>query len=193
MGADPIQALARVIDALDARGILYAIGGSFASSTHGEPRSSVDYDILTQLGAGDVAPLVEALQAEFYVSEAAASDAVARRSSFNVIHLATHMKVDLFVCGNSALDAEQMRRRQASELAPGSGRMVFVTSPEDIVLRKLDWFRRGGGVSDRQWRDVLGVLKVQGARLDREHMTRIAVAADLSDLLDKALREAGLS
>lgn len=118
---------------------------------------------------------------------------MSRKKSFNVIHLATHMKVDLFVRGDSPLDAEQMRRRQLSELSPGWGRMVFVTAPEDIVLRKLDWFRRGGRVSDRQWRDVLGVLKVQGERLDREHMRRLAAQADLTDLLVQAVRDAGLA
>ena len=91
----------------------------------------------------------------------------------------------------STLDAEQMRRRERVLVATDPDRYLYTYAPEDILLQKLRWYRLGGGVSDRQWRDVQGILRVQAGRLDDERLRRGAKTLDVLDLLDRALREAG--
>jgi hypothetical protein len=190
--SDPIRVLLQVAELLDRIGTPYLLGGSLASSMLGEPRSTVDIDLAIVLRSADVPALVAGLGSEFYVDEGAMRNAVERRSSFNAIHQPTILKVDFFVLGDAPFDRAQLEGRRLSPALEESGRRVFVSSPEDLILRKLDWYRRGGGVSDRQWRDVLGVLKVQGERLDFAHLRHWAAVLEISDLLERALSESGL-
>ena len=192
MPSDPIRVLLQVTELLERIGTPYFLGGSLASSMLGEPRSTVDIDIAIVLRSADVPALVAALGSEFYVDEGAVRDAVLRRSSFNAIHQPTVLKVDFFVLGDAPFDRAQLEARRLSPALEGSGRSVFVSSPEDLILRKLDWYRQGAGVSDRQWRDVLGVLKVQAERLDLAHLRHWAVELDLAELLERALSESGI-
>ena len=185
---DPIATALLVVRHLDAMGIPHTIGGSIASSFAGEPRSTVDIDIVVALEERHVDALAAALSAEFYLDADALRRAVRTRSSANLIHQATQLKVDLFVAGGTPLDARQIARRQAVDL--GDGRRLYVHPPEDILLQKLRWYRRGGEVSDRQWRDVVAIVRVQGGRLDRDYLREGAGILGVTDLLDRALAEA---
>ena len=189
MASDPVRVLLHVTELLERIGLPYFLGGSLASSMLGEPRSTVDIDVAIVLRSEDVPALLAALRPEYYVDEGAVWQALARHGSFNAIHQPTVLKVDFFVLGDSAFDRVQLERRRLSTPLAGSDRRIFVSSPEDLILRKLDWYRRGGRVSDRQWRDVLGVLKVQAGALDLAHLRHWAERLGLADLLEQALAE----
>jgi hypothetical protein len=107
----------------------------------------------------------------------------------NLIHQSTPLKGDIHVAGATALDDQQLRRRQKVDV--GGGRTLHVHPPEDILLQKLRWYRRGGEMSDRQWRDTLGIIRIQGSGLDRDYLHRNAPALQVAGLLDRALNEAG--
>ncbi len=188
--AEPIEVTLAVVEALERLGLRYLVGGSMASSVHGVPRATQDIDLLVELPGRSVDGLVSALEGAFYVDRDMILDAVRRAASFNVVHLRTMYKVDVFVADRSELVQGELERRQVVEVGDPP-QPIFVASPEDIVLQKLLWYRAGGEVSDRQWRDLLGVMDVQGPRLDlaflREWADRIGVTA----LLTRAFEEAG--
>lgn len=184
---DPIAIALSVARVFETLGIASTIGGSIASSFAGEPRSTVDIDFVAALDESQIPALVNALSEDFYVDEASLRRAVQTHTSTNLIHQATQLKVDIFVAGGTPLDQEQLKRRQEVDL--GSGRRLYVHPPEDILLQKLRWYRRGGEISDRQWRDILGIIRVQGPHLDREYLARNAATLDVADVLKRALKE----
>ena len=178
--------LEQLVDVLDTLHIAYAIGGSVASSTWSTPRSTHDTDLLIDVREAELPRLVERLSGSFYADVELAREAFARQGAFNVLHLATHEKFDLFIAGPDLLDREQLNHRLARKLELTSERLYYVTSPEIMVLRKLDWFRKTDETSDRQWRDVLSILRIQRERLDHAQITSIAARTGLSELLERA-------
>ncbi len=190
MAHGPLALVLRMAEVLDELGLRYALGGSMASSLLGEPRSTVDVDLAVQLDLASGEALFDRVDDAFYVPLDAARTAIRRQSSFNLVDTANALKVDIFVLGDGLLDRMQIERRVLVDV-PGAPSGIWVTSPEDQVLRKLDWYRQGERVSDRQWRDVVGILRVRRGSLDDAYLAATAVALDLADDLEEARRQAG--
>jgi len=188
---EPIDIALRVATILDRHKVPHFVGGSLASSIVGEPRATDDIDIAAKIGTQHISALVADLKREFYVDETTVREAVRRNSSFNIIHTEKVIKVDLFCLGDRPFDREQLVRSANIKIADEPPEYLRVASAEDITLQKLLWYEKGGRTSDRQWRDILGVLKVQANRLDRKYLDRWASELDVSDLLSRACAEAG--
>lgn len=191
MPNEPIAVTLLVIDALDALGVPYLIGGSLASAVHGVLRATLDTDLVADLRLEHAEPLARALGGTFYVDAESIREAVLHQRSFNVIHLETMFKVDVFVVKKRPFHHSQMERRMAQVIATDPDRTAYVATAEDTILAKLEWYRLGGDVSEQQWRDVLGVMKVQTDRLDLAYLRQWAAQLNISDLLERAIKEAG--
>ena len=177
-----------VADLFDDIGVEYLVGGSLASSLHGEPRATQDVDFVAALSVTHVKEFLKKLGNGFYADPDRVLQAVSRARSFNVIHLETMFKVDVFVLADTEPARLEMSRRERHEVA--EGRSLYVASAEDVVLQKLRWYRLGGEISDRQWRDVLAVLRVNKGRLDDAYMRSAAPDLEVEDLLRRALLSA---
>ena len=187
---DPLIVVARLAQLFDDLQVPYVVGGSFASSLYGTPRSTEDVDFMAQLKLAHVEPLVKALEADFYVAGEAVTDAIRRHGSFNVIHLATMFKADIFVPKQDAWLREEMDRARSEVIQLNEiSRTIRFSSPEDTILHKLLWFKLGGSLSDRQWTDILGVFRIQGQSLDFDYLERWAALLHLSDLFLRARAE----
>jgi hypothetical protein len=192
MDAEQTQVNLLVVRAFDSLRIRYFLAGSMASSVHGIYRATADADFVAAIRPEHAKPLVDLLHPAFYADLQAIQTAVTSHRSFNIIHLETMLKVDVFVARSDPFHQVQMRRRVLQTTDPEGRTSFYVASPEDTILAKLQWYRDAGGVSDRQWRDVLGVLKVQGTALDRAYLAEWARELRLTDLLCRAVDEAGL-
>jgi len=192
MAQEQTEVLLQVTRALDQLGIPYFICGSIASSAHGFYRATADADLVADVQPHHATLLAAMLQPAFYADEQMIRQAARTRGSFNLIHNESLLKVDVFTLKPTQFGRSEMSRRQLSGFDPTSTLTAYLASPEDTVLAKLDWYRQGGGVSDRQWSDVLGVLKVQGDLLDTAYLREWAAELGLSDLLERALEHAGL-
>lgn len=189
---DLLAALGPVLQVLRQLGVRHFVGGSIASSAHGVARASIDGDVVAELAARHVQPLVAALRDAYYVPEERIRDAVARRGAFNLIHLETMLKVDVFVSRDRPFERRAFERSRDAVVEGIDGTTLPVSSAEDTVLAKLEWYRRGGETSERQWGDVRGVLQAGGDALDFAYLRRGALELGVDDLLGRALDEAGL-
>jgi len=188
---DIIDVTLKVIKVFEKLGIAYHIGGSLASSAFGIARSTLDVDIVADIKAEQASDIYENLKEEFYVDSEMILDAIQRQSSFNLIHFETLFKVDVFPLKRHPFDQQAFSRRLQKAFSEDALHKVFFATPEDTLLHKLTWYKAGGEVSDRQWNDVLGVLKVQGDQLDMVYLKGWAEKLTVLNLLMKAISEAG--
>ena len=186
-----VAAIAPVVAVFDQLGIEYYIGGSVGSSTYGIPRATFDVDLIADLRQEHVRSFVKGLETEYYVDEDMIQDAIMHQSSFNIIYLDSMLKVDVFLPKARPFDQEEYRRVQQEVLVNGT-RPFKIASAEDTLLHKLEWYRMGNEISDRQWNDILGVLKVQGTHLDMDYLKKWSANLNVTDLLERALVDAGL-
>jgi hypothetical protein len=184
-GENAIDIALRVAAALTSVGADYFLGGSLASSLQGEPRSTNDIDFVIALPAGRVESLRQALGKNFELDVDMLRDAVLHARSANAFYLPLLTKIDFFGRGYEPFDESEFSRRR-SVIVGASGEALVVKSPEDTVLRKLLWFREGGEVSDKQWRDVVSVLRVSGPVMDDAYLRSWAARLRLESLLERA-------
>lgn len=190
MLAEPTLVVAMIVPVFDSLGIRYVVGGSFASSIHGIPRATQDVDLVADVRLAHADAIARALTDEFYVDADMIREAVRHRSSFNVIHLATSFKADVFILKGDAWSLEEMSRARVEQLEiPGGTASIRFASPEDTLLHKLVWYEMGNRISERQWNDVLGMLKIQGDALDHEYLDRWAPVLGVVELLARARQE----
>ncbi len=187
---EPLEVTLRVTSVLERLGVRYRIGGSLASTLYGMVRTTQDSDIVAELRPDNLRPFVEALQDAFYLDEDMIADAVRSNAAFSIIHRETLFKVDVFIPHPRPFLQSQLVRAQKQTFAFETEVSAMFASPEDTVLAKLEWYRRGGEMSERQWQDILGVLKICAGELDLDYLHQWAGELNVGDLLERALKEA---
>jgi len=188
---DIVLAVEPVVNAFDVLGVAYYIGGSVASSACGIPRATLDVDIIADLKPHQVHPFAEKLQSEYFIDEEMILKAIRQKASFNLVHLKTMLKVDVFVVKDDAYHQETLKRKKKETLGEDPA-VFYFASPEDVILSKLEWFYKGGNISERQWNDIIGVFKVQQKLLDIKYLRHWADVLGLTALLEKSLLDAGI-
>ena len=189
MQNEPIEVTLKVTTVLERLGIPYVIGGSLASTLYGMVRTTQDSDIITEMRLEHVKPFIAELQDEFFMDEEMISESIRHNSSFNIIHRNSIFKVDVFIPPQRPFQQSQLARAQRETFHLESEISANFATAEDTILSKLEWFRMGGEVSERQWRDVIGVLKTREGELDLDYLRKWASELKVSDLLERALQE----
>lgn len=190
---DPIWLVHQLASIFDFLNIPYYVSGSVASSLQGEVRFTEDLDLAIEIESEQVQPLIDALSQDFYISDVAVYEAIEGvTNSFNVIHLQTTEKADIFISRQTDFDLNKMSRRQLY-IADEPAQSFNVCSPEDTILQKLMWFKMTDFQSQKQWRDILGVIKLQRDRLDWDYLGLWSQKLEVKDSLLKAMSESGLS
>jgi hypothetical protein len=174
-----------LLGALDRVKVPLLIGGSVASGVHGTPRMTNVIDIVADLLPERVGEFCAALRPAFYVDSETVEQALRTGRPFNIIHLKGTFKFDIFTVGADRFARSELARRQyTTSTITGLEKVEFpVATPEDTILAKLVWFRKGGEVSDRQMHDIRGVIRVQRGRLDWDYLRKWAAELGVSDLL----------
>lgn len=188
-----LKALHPVIDAFEKSSVSYYIGGSVASSMYGIARATLDVDIVADVKQYHITTLKKHLQDKYYIDETMIQDAIKDSSSFNLIHLETAIKIDVFIFKDEPYQRNAMERRIKDTFDDDQELTYYFSSPEDIIIAKLQWYEKGERVSERQWLDIIGVIKVQGGSLDSQYLEMWTQKLGVVDLLRKAFQEAGIT
>lgn len=198
---EPIKRSMEIIGrALEKAAVPYVVVGSVAGLAHGYGRATIDVDVLAEIDESAVQTFVEAVQSvrdetddeRYFIDDEMIRSAIQQQSSFNVFDFETGLKIDIFVSRRCAFDREVMARREMETMSDGSTPAFYVQTAEDLILSKIQWFELGNRVSDRQWNDIKAVLKVNQFVLDFAYLDHWATQLNITELLQKALHEAGL-
>jgi len=185
-----LDVLECVISKLEGLGIPYMVSGSAASSFYAFVRTTQDGDLVVALGPDQVEKFASAFAPEFYLDRDSIHRSLQMGGSFNLIHLESSLKVDFFPLRKRSFSQQEFSRRQPRFPLKESIAPAYVATAEDTILAKLEWFRAGGEVSENQWKDVLGIFKVQADNLDMAYLNQWARELHLQDLLERAFQEA---
>ena len=189
MQNEPIEVTLKVTQVLESLGIPYLISGSLASTLYGMVRTTQDSAIVAEMRIEHLQSFVSALQGEFYLDEEMIAESIQRHTSFNIIHRETMFKVDVFIPQPRPFLRSQLLRSQKQTFVFETEVSAKFASPEDTILAKLEWYRLGGEVSERQWRDILGVLKTRAGALDLGYLRKWADVLEVNNLLERALKK----
>jgi hypothetical protein len=181
---DMVVALTPVVAAFQRIGIPYYIGGSVASSYYGAVRSTMDVDVICEMREAHVVDFLQQFGNEFYISEIEVRQAVTRRSCFNLVHLPTSLKVDVFVSRQRPFDRECMLRAMPVSLGGGINSLnVPMAIVEDIIVAKLEWYRLTDETSERQWDDVNRLIRLLGDKVNFQQLQQSSASVGVVDLL----------
>ena len=176
--------LEKLISILESAGIPYAVCGSLSSSLHGHPRATNDADIIIAPTKEQLNKLLKSLEVGYYVSVEAAFEAMRHRSTFNVIDNELGWKADLIFRKDSPHQLSEFNRRIKATLM---GIDLWILTPEDVILSKLDWYKGSG--SDLQFRDAFGVIKLQWDKLDWDYLRHWAKELGVEKNLESVIEE----
>lgn len=166
---DQVDLLRLVTETLERLNITYAVVGSYASGAWGEPRMTLDIDIVAAITQSDVDLLCKAFDSEdFYLSRSAMLEAIEHQTQFNLVHPASANKVDFMTPGNTQWAQQQLSRALDAPLLNDCS--VKVATPEDVILGKLLYFQEGG--SEKHVRDITGILTTEAVELDTDYLER---------------------
>lgn len=185
---NPFEIAHRVTEFMESEGIEYFLGGSIASTVYGEPRFTQDVDIIVRLRPSKVSKLIEEFETEFYLSQTALQEAASNGTTANLIHLKSSFKIDLMVSQETPFEVSAFQRKVRHQVTDFE---FYFCTAEDIVLAKLDWYRKSGKVLDRQLRDIQTVLMVQ-QNLDLDYLRSWAQRLGTLTQLENSLRDAGV-
>ncbi len=188
MQNEPIEVTLKVTHVFEKLSVPYLIGGSLASTLYGMIRTTQDSDIVAEMRLEHLQPFVLALRDEFYIDDEMIAESIQRNSSFNIIHRETMFKVDVFIPRLRPFLRSQLARVQTQTFVFETEVSAKFASPEDTILSKLERYRMGGEMSERQWRDILGVLKTRAGELDLAYLQKWASELKVVDLLERALQ-----
>jgi len=190
---DILVALTPVAEAFDRLSIQYYIGGSVASSIYGMARATMDVDIIADIKEFHVSKLKQLLDEKYYIDEDMIIDAIKTSTSFNLIHFETAFKIDIFIYKDEPHLRNALERKVKDKFDDERDFEYYFSAPEDIIIAKLQWFVQGNRISERQWLDVIGVIKVQRNRLDFKYLETWSKKLGLFELLQKAMNESGIT
>jgi hypothetical protein len=188
---DLLVAMIPIIEVFESLGIRYYLSGSIACSVYGLPRGAQDIDVVADIQTEHVSALVKHLQGAYTINAQTLRDAIAQRNAFSLLHLSSLVKVDVMLPRGTPFDSLVSQRARQLSLIEGY-QPIWIASPEDVVLMRLEWYRDCGATADDQWNDILGVLKVQAPTLDLTYLRHVAQTLNDSGLLEQALIDAGI-
>lgn len=184
-----LKILADFAEILDKLQISYAIGGSIASSIYGQVRFTQDADITVEPFDDHAEKFYQDIKSDFYISKTAMYQALKDKTGFNLIHLSSAFKIDIFIRKDTNYQKQLLSRRKLIKLQDSHQNPVSVVSPEDIILLKLQWYKQADCSSERQWNDVLGVIKIRKKEIDIEYLRKWSCILGINELLQNALKQ----